>query len=155
LSEKCGIYLEKGDSMLGNFLTGARVNQGMFEATGDLILRIFVGVTMAFGHGLGKFPPSVQFIEGVANLGFPQPSFFAWAAAAAELMGGIFLALGLFTKPAAGAIAITMIVAGFGRHAADPFKIKELAFVYLAIALFYFLSGAGRYSVDAYKSGRR
>jgi putative oxidoreductase len=153
-SAKLKIHAEE-NLMIATLFTGARLNQNLFEASGDLILRVFVGITLAFGHGLGKLPPSVQFIEGVSNLGFPQPTLFAWAAAAAELVGGILLALGLFTRPAAGAVAFTMLVAGFGRHAADPFHIKELALLYLSVALFYFLSGAGRYYVDAMISKRR
>lgn len=132
----------------------ARIQQNRPEAIGDILLRLFAGLSMAFAHGLGKVPPSEQFIEGVTGLGFPMPGLFAWCAGLSELLGGLLLALGLFTRPAALAVAFTMAVAGFGRHAADPFQRKELAFVYLAIGVFYLLSGAGRYSLDAMLSKR-
>jgi putative oxidoreductase len=81
-------------------------------------------------------------------MGFPAPVFFAWMAALSELVGGVFLAIGFATRPAAFLIACTMTTAGFVRHAADPYGRKELAFLYLAVAVMFMLTGAGRYSVD-------
>ncbi|MNL37888.1 putative oxidoreductase CatD [compost metagenome] len=115
---------------------------------GVLVLRVFVGLAMAFAHGMGKFPIPDQLIEGISAMGFPMPTAFAHAAAFSEAVGGLLLALGLFTRPAAAFVAFTMLVAGFVVHAADPFHIKELAFLYLAIGVFFLLHGAGRYSLD-------
>jgi putative oxidoreductase len=110
---------------------------------------------MALAHGLGKVPPSEAFTQGVAELGFPAPALFAWCAAAAELLGGLGLALGALTRLSAGSVAFTMIVAAFGRHASDPYRMKELSLLYLAIALFFLIAGAGRYSVDAWLATRK
>ncbi|MEW6056277.1 MAG: DoxX family protein [Bdellovibrionota bacterium] len=126
-----------------------KTKQTASEAVGDLILRVAVGLTMAFGHGLGKIPPADRFIEAVGNLGFPAPHFFAWCATGAEFLGGLFLAAGFLTRPAAASVAFTMAIAAFFQHAADPFQKKELALIYLAIALFYLLNGAGKFSIDA------
>jgi len=133
----------------------ARTDQTSLEGTGDLILRGFVGLTLALAHGIGKLPPPERFVHGVTELGFPTPLFFSWLAAGSEFAGGLLLAMGLATRPAAAAIAFTMAVAGFGQHAADPFRVKELAFLFLAIALHYMLAGAGQYSVDALLARRR
>lgn len=116
---------------------------------GLLLLRVFAGLAMLFQHGLHKLPPSSRFIERVSALGFPAPEFFAWAAAIAEVFGGGLLALGLFTRPAAASIAITMLVAAFGRHANDPFDEKELALLYGCVAFLFILIGSGRYGLDA------
>jgi putative oxidoreductase len=115
-------------------------------------LRIFFGIAMAFAHGRGKFPPSEQFVAGVTNLGFPAPEMFAWLAGTSEFIGGLFLALGFLTRPSAFLVAITMAVAAFGRHATDPFKVKELALVYLFVALIFAVRGAGKFSVDRFLS---
>ena len=115
---------------------------------GLLIFRVFVGLTMAFAHGMGKFPMSEMMINGVSSMGFPMPEVFAYLAALSELVGGILIAIGLLTRPAAIGLAITMAVAAFGVHAADPFQVKELAYVYLFISLFFALYGGGRLSVD-------
>lgn len=114
------------------------------------LLRVFVGLALAFGHGLGKLPPGDGFVAGVGALGFPVPIAFAWAAGFAEFVGGLFLALGLLTRPAALAVAFTMAVAAFGQHANDPFKVKELALTYFFVALVFTVRGSGKFSFDRF-----
>ncbi len=116
---------------------------------GRAALRVAAGLALALGHGLGKLPPSEGFISGVTELGFPFAVLFAWAAALSEFAGGLLLASGLLTRPASLFILITMSVAGFLRHAGDPFGSREKAFLFGFIALMYLLAGAGRYSLDA------
>ena len=115
---------------------------------GLLLLRVGVGLAMAFGHGLGKLPPSAGFVEATAGLGFPAPTLFAWLAALSEFAGGLLIAVGMLTRPAAAALAFTMGVAFFLQHGADPFADKELAFVYGVAALALVATGAGRLSID-------
>ncbi|MDM7972741.1 MAG: DoxX family protein [candidate division Zixibacteria bacterium] len=112
------------------------------------LLRVFAGLALALAHGLGKLPPGEAFVKGVSELGFPAPEFFAWAAALSEFGGGLLLALGLLTRPAAFLIVCTMLTAGFGRHAADPFAVKERALLFLVIALVFLIRGAGRWGAD-------
>ncbi len=116
---------------------------------GLLFLRVFAGFSMAFAHGIGKLPPSDGFIEGVGNLGFPIPSFFAWAASLSEFLGGILIGLGLLTRPSAFFLSITMAVAAFLRHGDDPFSGQEKALLYMMIFFMFLFTGAGRFSVDA------
>ncbi|MEM1117396.1 MAG: DoxX family protein [Bacteroidota bacterium] len=116
---------------------------------GLLILRLGIGLPMAFAHGTGKVPPSAGFIEATAGMGFPLPVLFAWAAGLSELVGGLLIAAGLATRPSAFFLAITMAVAFFVRHGNDPFADGELAFVYLVGALGLMVTGAGKYSIDA------
>ena len=127
----------------GTVLTGWAANAGLFA------LRVAAGLGLAFGHGLGKVPPSERFIGGVIEMGFPAPALFAWAAGLSELAGGLLLALGLATRPSSFFILCTMLVALLIRHAADPFGNKEKALLYAAIALLFLMIGAGKYSVDA------
>lgn len=115
---------------------------------GLLILRVGVGLSLAFGHGMGKIPVSEGFIAGTAKMGFPIPALFAWAAALSEFVGGIFLALGFTTKPSAVFITITMLVAAFIRHAEDPFGRKEKAILFALVAIYLIFKGAGKYSLD-------
>lgn len=115
---------------------------------GLFILRIFVGVAMAWGHGVGKIPPSEKMISGVAGIGFPVPFLFAWGAALAELIGGGLIALGLYTRHSAFFLAITMGVAGFIVHGSDAFGEKELALFYFSSSLMLIFTGAGSYSLD-------
>lgn len=123
--------------------------------TALVILRVFVGLTMAFAHGLGKVPPPDMLVQGLTSMGFPAPLFFAWCAALAEFAGGLLIAVGLLTRPAAAALAFTMGVAGFVAHAADPFQMKELSLMYLVVSVFFLLNGAGKYSLDYLLFGKK
>ena len=121
-----------------------------FKASFTLALaRVFIGLTMAFAHGMGKLPPPQMMIDGVGAMGFPAPMLFAWAAALSEFLGGILIALGLFTRPAAIGWIFTMGVAAFVAHGADPFAKKEMALLYLAFSVLLVGTGAGRFSIDA------
>lgn len=112
------------------------------------LLRVFAGLAMAFTHGFGKIPPPEMLVNGISSMGVPAPELFAWMAALAEFGGGILLAMGLMTRPAALFLSFTMFVAGFIVHSADPFKVKEMAFLYLVIYLIFVTRGAGRWSID-------
>ena len=116
---------------------------------GLLWLRVLVGVGIAH-HGYGKvFGGNIDgFAEGVASMGFPAPEFFAWAASLSEFLGGICIALGLFTRPAALFVFATMAVAAFIKHGADPFKKKELALAYWTISGALMFLGSGKFSLD-------
>ena len=117
---------------------------------GLTLLRIFAGVSLLMSHGMGKIPPSEGFINGTANIGFPVPTFFAWAAALSESLGGAFLALGLFTRVSSFFIACVMATALLGVHRHDPFGKQELAFLYFFIAIAHLLMGAGDWSLDRF-----
>jgi putative oxidoreductase len=116
-----------------------------------LWLRVLMGIGIAT-HGYPKvFGGDIdKLASGVAKLGFPAPELFAWAAALSEFVGGILVALGFVTRPAAALIFITMTVAAFGAHASDPFKVKELALAYWTISGALILTGAGPFALDHY-----
>ena len=121
--------------------------------TTDLMLalfRVFAGLSLALGHGINKVPASEGFIEHTGKLGLPWPEFFAYAAGLSELAGALLLVFGLFTRPAAFFISITMFVAGFINHADDPFGKAEKAYLYFAIAILYLVLGSGRFSADSW-----
>ncbi len=131
------------------FMFGSGQYKSAAANLGLLIGRLGFGLMLAFLHGFGKLPPAEGFVGGVASLGFPAPALFAWAAALAEGIGSLLVAVGLLTRPAALTVAITMAVAAFMMHAPDPLAKKELALVYLCFALVFLLTGSGRFSLDA------
>ena len=118
------------------------------------LFRLFAGLSLALGHGIKKVPPSAGFIEHTGDLGFPFPEFFAYSAGLTEFAGALLLAIGLFTRPAAFFVAITMFVAGFINHANDPFGTAEKAYLYFAIAVLYLVLGSGRFSADSWARRR-
>lgn len=115
---------------------------------GLLLLRVFAGLALALAHGINKIPPSQGFVRRIAGFGFPVPEVFGWLSAAAELGGGILLALGLLTRPAATVIVVNLTVAVIWGHAGDPFGRRELPLLFGFVALMFLLVGAGRYSLD-------
>ena len=118
---------------------------------GLLALRILIGYGIA-RHGWGKLTGDMAgFATGVVagKLGFPIPMLFAWAAALSEFLGGIALITGLLTRVGACFVLCVMGTAFFLFHTADPWDVKELAFVYGSVALGLILTGGGRYSLDS------
>ena len=133
--------------MLKQILFGGEASASPLTNLGLTLLRIFTGIGL-MTHGYTKVPPSEQFVGGVANMGFPLPSLFAWAAGLSEFAGGALLILGLLTRPTSLFIAFTMAVAVFGVHLNDPFSKKEMALLYFFIATLFLLMGANNWSVD-------
>ncbi len=131
-----------------NLLFGTSISGPLLSQLGLGALRIVAGLSLAFGHGITKLPPPEGFVKAVTALGFPLPELLAWAAGMSEFVGGLLLAAGLMTRPAAAAIAVTMGVAVFGQHAADPFAMRELAVLYGVIAIAFACAGSGRFGLD-------
>ena len=115
---------------------------------GLLLLRLTFGITMAASHGYGKVMNLGDFSATVASKGIPLASVLGPLAGLGEFLGGVLVAVGLFTRIGAAAILCTMLVAAFHIHAADPFGRKELALLYAFASLAILLSGPGRYSLD-------
>lgn len=142
-------------------LPRTKVNRILFSGTtppsvladfGFTVLRVFAGLAMALAHGWGKVQgPSEQFISGIAQMGFPAPTFFAWSAAITEFAGGIMFALGLFTRLNALLLCGTMLVAGLLMHGVvlgDPFSGMEKALLFAAVFFAFLMAGSGRFSID-------
>jgi putative oxidoreductase len=110
---------------------------------------------LAFVHGLPKLTDLPRFIAGVERRGIPLASVTAPAAALSEFLGGLLLALGLFTRPAAVAVMGTMLVAAFHVHRNDPFSKQEFALAYAVAALVVLVAGPGRYGVEGFVRARR
>jgi putative oxidoreductase len=131
---------------------------------GMLILRVFTGLFLAIGHGRFKLPPDglEKFQGALAKMQVPAPGLAGWMAMLAEFVGGILLALGLLTRPAAAVIVINMVVAIATAHRQGPVFMQsnptggsmEPALLYLVPALFFVFAGSGRYGVDALLAGR-
>lgn len=147
-------------SGLKNILFGGKGTGSMLGDLGLTALRLSTGLLLALGHGFSKvyaenrLGPDKGLVNMVSDLGFPAPTAFAWAAALTEFVGGLLIAAGLLTRPAAAALAFNMIVAAFMQHGGDPWTAgpgqasKEMALLYLAPAILLLLVGAGRVSAD-------
>jgi putative oxidoreductase len=123
---------------------------GLLHHLGILWLRVLMGAGIAY-HGYGKVIGGQvhQLIEGLVKMNMPMPEVLGWAAALSEFLGGILIALGLFTRTAALFIFITMSVAVFVAHKADPLQVKELALAYWTISGALILIGSGVFGLDS------
>src|SRR5712692_849957 len=126
-------------------------------------LRLALGISF-IGHGaqkvLGSFngPGLAKFTSFPAPFPFMRPAWL-WmgAAALSELIGGILVLLGLFTRVGAFLIACVMLVAITGVLWPAFFAPAgmELAVAFLGIALALLIAGGGQASVDRMIGGRR
>ena len=112
-------------------------------------LRVITGL-MFLAHGTAKliqWPYVEMFKDGV-----PVASLFG-IGGILEIVGGILIVLGLFTRPVAFVLAGMMAVAYFMFHAPASFypiiNGGELAILYCFIFLYLAANGAGPLSLDA------
>lgn len=126
-----------------------RLSLGGSTDVGLLLLRLWFGSVLALSHGYGKILDPGRVVRSVEKAGFPLPEVLGPFAALSEFVGGLFLAIGLFTRPAALSVLGTMLGAAFVVHAGDPFSKKEFALAYAVAALAVLVAGPGKYSVDA------
>lgn len=141
--------------VLSRVLFGAPVLTTWTAEVGLLVVRLSTGLGLALLHGRDKLPVSDEFIEGVASRGFPLPTVSAWMAALGEFVGGLLLALGLFTRAAALWVAGVMAGAAFMVHGgsftgAAPLSEAEMAVLYLSAALCFACVGSSRTGLDQF-----
>ncbi|MGH7475588.1 MAG: DoxX family protein [Longimicrobiales bacterium] len=126
---------------------------------GLLIARIGLGLGFFWFHGLPKLTADAERWAGTGeamrNFGITfAPEFWGLAAGIAEGIGGLCIALGLFFRPAALAIAIVMVVATtnhFVTGQGTPAHAFKNAWVMVGLLLI----GPGRYSLDHRLAQRR
>jgi putative oxidoreductase len=136
----------------------------------DTIMRERARVAMLAPYLLSvmRIALALVFIEhGTSKLlGFPPPSHPFHVALSPEgmsgpleLVGGLLLLVGLFTRPVAFILSGEMAVAYFLAHAPRNFfpllNMGELAVVYCFVFLYLAAAGGGRWSLDRVIAGRR
>ncbi len=128
-----------------------------------LILRVPVGLVLA-AHGAQKLFAwfGGYGLEGtgqwMASIGLEPGYLMALLAGSAEFFGGLALAIGLLTRPAAAVTAFTMLVAMVSVHIGNGLFMAnngyEYALVLMVVAISLAFTGAGRYSADAVISNK-
>ncbi|MEZ4796149.1 MAG: DoxX family protein [Flavobacteriaceae bacterium] len=122
----------------------------MFKTSKDfglLILRVGVSALM-LTHGYGKL---LQLFKDPTDFGDPiglGPVISLILTVIGEFVAPILIIIGYKTKLAAIPALITMLVAAFVVHAADPIGTKEKALFYAVAFLALAFTGAGKYSLD-------
>ncbi len=111
------------------------------------ILRIVAGLLFV-EHGTSKllhFPPVDMFND-------LQPFTLIWFAGVIELVGGVLVTLGLFTRPAAFIMSGEMAAAYFMAHAPkSPYPVLNQgggAILFCFVFLYLAFAGGGEWSLD-------
>jgi putative oxidoreductase len=132
-----------------------------FSDLGLLILRLGVGLGFFWYHGWPKLIGGPERWAGVggsmANLGLGgllDPVVWGFLAAAAESVGALLFAVGLFFRPMSLVLALTMVVAGANHlvtgQGTEAHAVKNVFFFVGLMGV-----GAGRYSVDHIREQKR
>ncbi len=134
----------------------SRLNMGAGLAAS--VMRITIGVLLAW-HGYRKFADGLDGFESFLTfLELPAPSALAVIVALLELVGGVLLALGLFTRPVAALFVIHFALIFFWVKLGKLDSVLlvggeqpgvELDLIYLVTSAYFLAAGPGPLSADA------
>ena len=121
----------------------------MQQSTILAMVRIVTGLLVAY-HGLEVFDSAKmsEYASWDSIKALPVPSFWAYAGKGAELLGGILLSLGFFTRIAAASVAGVMLFICFYIGKGKFWYEDQHSFLFVVIASIYLFSGAGKWSID-------
>lgn len=116
----------------------------------ETILRTVGGIFLAI-HGSQKITNPFGAAEMVEGLGFYPGGFWSVLLACTEFFGGIFIAIGLLTRPAAFAGMCVLLVTVWFHWVTQGqgFSGAEKSLLWAAILFFFVIRGGNRHSVDA------
>ena len=124
------------------------MNRERMQDIGLLVLRLTLGGLM-LTHGIKKLLSFAEMSDSFADPIGVGPTFSLVLAVFAEVFCAGLVMLGAFTRFAVIPLIVTMAIAAFLVHAADPLAKKELALIYMAGFVALGFLGAGRLSLDA------
>ena len=123
----------------------AEINGGILKDVTFMGIRSVVGVIFIL-HGMGKFNPG--FVNFISSLGLPPEMQIPIALA--EVVPGILMIFGIFTRFSASLLSIIMIGAIFlvkGAQNITGEKAVEFDLILLAVSLLIIVAGPGRISI--------
>ncbi len=141
-----------------------------------VIIRLIVGLVF-LSEGVQKFIlPAMRGVGRFESMGFPLPDFFATFVGVFEIVCGVCIVFGFFTRGAAIAMLVNMTVAiivtkipiAFGQSF-GPFILRELKtygfwsmahemrtdFAMWLGSLFLLITGGGKWSIDFWLTRRK
>jgi putative oxidoreductase len=122
---------------------------------GLLVLRIASGAVFLDHRYQKMLKMGIGGVTGFfGQIGVPLPNVMATLITLLEVFGAIAIIVGFLTRPLALVFVLDMLGAILLVQLKNGFSKYELEFLLLAASLALFLTGAGRYSVDAMIAGR-
>jgi putative oxidoreductase len=135
-----------------------QVFERLHPGYGIAVFRIMAGIVL-FVAGYEKLMgPGVAGITGFfANVGIPAAPVMAPLLIAFEIIGGLLLIAGAFTRFIGAAMIVQFLVAGLmvSLPSQMGWGAARLDFLLAAAGAMFLLAGAGQPSVDAWLAGRR
>jgi putative oxidoreductase len=124
------------------------------------LARLFLGLCFVT-HGLGKLGlvgtgNMTGFTAWLKSMGLPFPAVQARMAMASEILGGLLITAGLFTRAGWLLCFFTMVMAAGIGHKGAGYLItnnppgREYALNLAVLCVVFFLLGPGNYSLDAF-----
>lgn len=130
-------------------------------AAGLLLLRVVTGGLVFFVHGWHKLPGGLAYLRHgtpwplaaeIAEMGLPAPVPAAYFATAVQFLAAPLLVLGLGTRIVA--LLLTAVLAGAVAQNLLSGRDPQLALLYATNMTALTLMGGGRYSCDAFLTGK-
>ncbi|MEM5495050.1 DoxX family protein [Hoeflea sp. AS16] len=117
-----------------------------------LIGRVLLSIIFIMA-GFGKLTSVAGTAGYMASMGIPMPAVTVWLVIAVELLGGLAILFGFFTRYAAWALAAFCVASGYLAHFQPEDQMQMTSFMkniaiaggFLALAA----AGAGSFSIDA------
>lgn len=116
---------------------------------GIAIVRIIFGLLLVY-HGLEVFDPALM--NGYAEWDLfkgPAAKLMVYAGKSSELVAGIFLLLGLFTRPSSILVIATFMYITFFIGKGKFWYEDQHPFMFVLLGLLFLFSGPGAWSLDA------
>jgi putative oxidoreductase len=117
-----------------------------------LIGRVLMSIIFIMA-GISKLGAVAGTAGYMASMGIPLPNITVWLVIALELLGGVAILLGFFTRYAAWALAAFCVASGYLGHYQPEDQMQMISFMKnLAMAggfLVLATTGAGSFSIDA------
>lgn len=115
----------------------------------ETLLRVIAGVALVT-HGYAKILDPFGAVGMVEGLGFYPGAFWSPLLSATEFFGGIFLAIGFLTRPAALATMIILLVTVWFHWIVmdQGYPGAEKSILWAAICFYFVIHGGNRWSVD-------
>ena len=123
----------------------------LWQTNGLVLLRVITGLLMAY-HGLEVFKPEVikGYTEWDVIKNLPAPLFMVYLGKGLELITGVCLAIGLFTRIAALFMFIDMIFICFKVGNGKFYYEDQHPFLFAMLSLVFFFTGPVKYGLDNY-----
>ena len=120
----------------------------------ETLLRVVAGLALVT-HGASKIMDPFGAVGMVEGLGFYPGVFWSPLLAVTEFFGGLLIAIGFLTRPAALAATIVLLVTVWFHWITlgQGYAGSEKSIIWAAVFIFFAVRGGNRHSVDA-KIGR-